>query len=73
MQHNKKTALHTHLILFEHLTLAEGLHGVDLACVDLLDQAHLTKRAFSNDLDGSKVFEAKAGAAESEEGGFGAS
>ena len=62
----------THLVLLEHLGLFERLHGVDLARVDLLDEAHLAERALADDLYGAEVVEAEAGASQAEEARLGA-
>lgn len=52
-----------YLIMFNHLHLAQHLHGVQFAIVDLLDELDGAKGALANYLQGAKVAGAYADAA----------
>lgn len=54
------------LIFLEHFVLFQRLHGVDLAGIGFLNEAHFTKRAFTDDFDGSEIGQTDTCAAEAE-------
>ena len=49
-----------HLLLLQHVRLAEDLHGVHVSRVLLLHEAHLSKGAAPDHLEGLKVLDAEA-------------
>lgn len=44
------------LVLLKHLSLDQGLHGVNLAIGLLLDELDFTERSLADNLDGVVVF-----------------
>ena len=44
----------THLLLLHHVSLPENLHGVDMARVNLLDQAYFAEGSLTDDLEGRR-------------------
>lgn len=59
----------THLVLLEHFILFQRLHGVYLARIGLLDQSDFSKRALSNDLDGTEIVQSNPCPSQPEETG----
>ena len=45
----------THLLLLDHVSLPEYLHGIDMARVNLLDQAYFAEGSLTNDLEGRRI------------------
>ena len=59
-----------HLLLEQHVLLAQYLHGVDVAGVLLLHEAHLAERALADHLDGREVVVGELEALEAQELGL---
>ena len=48
-----------HLLLLDHVGLAEDLHGINMTSVNLLHESNLPKRSLPNNLDCFKVVNAQ--------------
>ena len=55
-----------HLVLLEHVDLAQRFHGVDLTRVLFLHEAHLAERALADDLEGAEAVGREADAAQAQ-------